>query len=117
MDRTFEEFFLDFMAEKLGEELSMVITDEAIMVSIDERVQVSEFVAEANFIVVCKYKSKANADINLRRVARAVKELPVTKPMVLRTEQIGQDVDKSGAPRSYVYTGVFAVRFHDEDGY
>jgi len=117
MGRTFEEYFFDFITEKLQEAPGVMIADNSISLSISDRAQISQFVAEANFIVSATYQSKKQAGARLESVTKAIKAMPVEKPLVLRVDQLALDVDITGGPRKFIYTAVWAVRFHDEESY
>lgn len=114
---TFEKFFIDYMAETMGEAIAMVITEDAITISIDDRQKLSPWHATATFLVDCVFSSKAKADTLLEKVEKAVNALPQTKPLVMSAAMIAQDVSLFGAPRKWRYTGAFQIRWHTEDSY
>lgn len=115
--RTFEGFFIAYMADKLGQAMNTVIKDESIAVGIDDREFLSSTHQEATFQVVCKYRSKKQADEALAAAEDAITQLPWENFKVMRASLLAQDVDTTGAPRDFTYTGSFLIRFHTERSY
>ena len=115
--RTFEEFLLEYMAEALGEKIAVLLTQDAISITIDDRQGLSEYHDEGTFFITCNFMQKEQADRALEKAAQAIAELPYAQPMVMRTRRIAQDVKPAKAPRKWQYMGAFLIRWHTEDEY
>lgn len=115
---TFERFFVKHIAEILGQEVQPVLGDSGtVSIAISDKEKLSDWHCEATFIVSCSMKSKTFSEEKFDEVEKAINRLPMEKPLVMNASLIAQDVDGSGGPRKWIYTGMFKVRYHTEDTY
>lgn len=114
---TFEKFFIDYLADAMGQAISMLLVDDGISVIITDKERLSKYHSEANFEVRIKYSSKDMATKLLDAVEKAIDELPWKKPLVMFAYLLSQSAIPEGSPVQWNYTGTFTVRYHQEDSY
>lgn len=115
--RSFEEYFLIYMAEALGQAISMIVVEDGISITINDRERLSAHHETATFMVDILYSSKDGAAALLAAAEDAIDELPWRRPIVMRAEMLSQAVDPEGAPMKWRYTGSFEIRYHRQRSY